>query len=141
MNFQTFFCYLGKIATNLGIDLCRPNNFQTAKCTAEAIHEATLCSAGAKLITGTSRTLANDSTFTHTATERQFYVFTSVTSTEEDQGIFINGVDTGVALADGVIRVVELCEGDVMTVVDPAAGAGAAWIEVLIPVISSGELV
>ena len=134
MNFQTFYCYLGKIATNLGLDLCRPNNFQTAKCTAKAIYEATLGSSGLNEdIEGTARTLVNDTTFTHTATAAQRYIFTSVTSTNGDQSIFINDVDTGVNLTASTVVGFNLQEGDVLTVVDPATGVGAAWVEVIVP--------
>lgn len=135
MNFQTFFCYIGKIATNLGLDICRPNNFQAAKCAMKAIYEATLGNSGLNAdITGTSRTLANDTTFTHTATAAQRYIFTAVTSTNGNQSIFINGVDTTIDLTAATVRGFDLQEGDVLTVVDPASGVGAAWVEVIVPI-------
>ena len=137
-NYQTFFCYLGKIAANLGLDLCRPNNFQTAKCTAKAIYEATLCSSGDLDISGTSRTLANGAIFTYTATAAVKYIFTSVVSTNGDQSININGVDTTVDLTAATVEVVQLCAGDVLTVVDPATGSGASWVEVIVPISFAG---
>lgn len=134
MNFQTFFYYLGKIAANLGLDNCAPRDFATAKCLAKAIYEATLGNSGLNAdIEGTSRTLANDTTFTHTATAAQRYIFTSVTSTNGNQSIFINGVDTGVDLTAATVVGFDLQIDDVLTVVDPASGVGAAWVEVIVP--------
>jgi hypothetical protein len=134
MNFQQFFYYLGKIATNLGLDECAPKNFATAKCVAKAIADATLGGSGLNEdIEGTSRTLANDTTFTHTATAAQRYIFTSVTSSNGNQSIFINGVDTTVDLTAATVVGFDLQLGDVLTVVDPASGVGAAWVEVIVP--------
>tara|TARA_R110000868_G_scaffold13848_5_gene64391 strand:+ start:347 stop:760 length:414 start_codon:yes stop_codon:yes gene_type:complete len=134
MNFQAFFYYLGKIAVNLGLDNCAPRDFATAKCVAKAIYEATLGNSGLNAdITGTSRTLANNTTFTHTATVSRRYVFTSVTSTNGNQSIFINGVDTTVDLTTATVVGFDLRLGDVLTVVDPASGVGASWVEVLVP--------
>ncbi len=134
MNFQTFFCYLYKIGVNLGLDVCKPSNFQAAKCLAKTIAEATLGNSGLNEgIEGTSRTLANDATFTHTADSAHRYIFTSVVSTNGDQSIFINGVDTTVNLTAATVVGFDLQEGDVLTVVDPATGVGASWVEVVVP--------
>lgn len=134
MNFQTFFFYLGKIAQNLGVVSCKPKDFKTAKCLVKDLADATACTAGEKdSVVTAAVTLTNGETYSYTASFREFYVFTGVESTNEDQVISVNGANNGFLL-DGGIRVFELCVGDVLTVTDPGTGSGASWNAVIIPV-------
>lgn len=134
MSFQSFFFHLGKIAENLGINICRPKDFQTAKCLVKGLADATECTSGEKdSVVEAAVTLANGETYSYTATFREFYVFTSVESANENQAISVNGANNGFLL-DGGTRVFELCIGDEITVTDPDTGAGASWNAIIIPV-------
>lgn len=134
MSFQNFFFYLGKIAANLGLNTCKPKDFQTAKCLVKELADSSACISGVKTsATFSEVTLANGQTYTYISTGREIYVFCSVTSFNNDQSIRINGVQVETMTGD-VVSVLDLCNGDVLTVVDPAAGgSGATWIGVNIP--------